>query len=49
MGPLPDYIAVLPFENLSSDKENVYFTAGVQNEILADLAKILSHYRRMRR
>ena len=30
-------IAVLPFENLSSDKENAYFTDGVQDEIpLAD-------------
>src|SRR6266403_175645 len=33
-------IAVLPFENLSSDKENGYFTDGVQDEILTDLAKI---------
>jgi serine/threonine-protein kinase len=33
-------IAVLPFENLSSDKENAYFTDGVQDEILADLAKV---------
>ena len=33
-------IAVLPFENLSSEKENAYFTDGVQDEILADLAKI---------
>ena len=33
-------IAVLPFENLSSDKENAYFTEGVQDEILTDLAKI---------
>src|SRR5260370_9395918 len=32
--------AVLPFENLSSDKENAYFTDGVQDEILTDLAKI---------
>ena len=31
-------IAVLPFENLSSDKENSYFTDGVQDEILTDLA-----------
>jgi len=30
----------LPFENLSSDKENSYFTDGVQDEILTDLAKI---------
>jgi TolB-like protein/class 3 adenylate cyclase/Tfp pilus assembly protein PilF len=33
-------IAVLPFENLSDDKQNSYFTDGVQDEILADLAKI---------
>ena len=33
-------IAVLPFENLSSDKENSYFADGVQDEILTDLAKI---------
>ena len=33
-------IAVLPFENLSSDKENAYFTEGVQDEILTDLAKV---------
>src|SRR5205823_2520701 len=33
-------IAVLPFENLSTDKENAYFTDGVQNEILTELAKI---------
>src|SRR5437773_9500083 len=33
-------IAVLPFENLSSDKENAFFTDGVQDEILTDLAKI---------
>jgi TolB-like protein len=33
-------IAILPFENLSSDKDNAYFTDGVQDEILTDLAKI---------
>ena len=33
-------IAVLPFENLSSDKENAYFTDGVQDEILTDLSKV---------
>jgi TolB-like protein/Tfp pilus assembly protein PilF len=33
-------VAVLPFENLSSDKENAFFTDGVQDEILTDLAKI---------
>src|SRR5437763_15636968 len=33
-------IAVLPFENLSDEKENAYFTDGVQNEILTGLAKV---------
>ncbi len=33
-------IAVLPFENLSEEKENAFFSDGVQNEILTDLAKI---------
>src|SRR5919106_2015296 len=33
-------IAVLPFENLSSEKENAYFADGVQDEILARLSKI---------
>jgi TolB-like protein/Tfp pilus assembly protein PilF len=33
-------IAVLPFENLSDDKENAYFTEGVGDEILTDLAKV---------
>ena len=33
-------IAVLPFENLSRDPDNAYFTEGIQDEILARLAKI---------
>jgi TolB-like protein/integral membrane sensor domain MASE1/Flp pilus assembly protein TadD len=33
-------IAVLPFENLSAEKENAYFADGVQDEILTRLAKI---------
>ena len=33
-------VAVLPFENLSSDKENAYFADGVQDEILTNLARI---------
>jgi TolB-like protein/Tfp pilus assembly protein PilF len=33
-------IAVLPFENLSEDKANEYFTEGIQEEILTRLAKI---------
>ena len=38
--PLPAGIAVLPFENLSADPENAFFSDGVQDEILNDLAKI---------
>jgi len=37
---LPASVAVLPFENLSADPENAFFTFGVQDEILNDLAKI---------
>jgi len=33
-------IAVLPFENRSEDKANVYFAEGVQDEILTRLSKI---------
>ena len=33
-------IAVLPFENLSSDPENAYFATGVQDEILTRLSRI---------
>jgi serine/threonine-protein kinase len=33
-------IAVMPFENLSDDRENTYFADGVQEEILTDLANI---------
>jgi serine/threonine-protein kinase len=33
-------IAVLPFENLSEDKANAYFAAGIQDEILTRLAKL---------
>ncbi len=33
-------IAILPFENLSRDPDNAYFTEGIQDEILARLAKI---------
>jgi len=36
----PKSVAVLPFENLSSDKENAFFTDGVQDQILTDLAQI---------
>jgi TolB-like protein len=41
IAPIPyKSIAVLPFENLSADPENAFFTDGVQDEILNDLAKI---------
>src|ERR1044072_6645671 len=33
-------VAVLPFENLSDEKENVYFAQGIQNEILTKLAAV---------
>jgi TolB-like protein/class 3 adenylate cyclase/Tfp pilus assembly protein PilF len=40
-GAIPDKsIAVLPFENLSDDKQNAYFADGVQDEILTNLAKV---------
>jgi TolB-like protein/class 3 adenylate cyclase/Tfp pilus assembly protein PilF len=39
--PVPEKsIAVLPFDNLSDEKQNAFFTDGVQDEILTDLAKI---------
>jgi TolB-like protein len=33
-------IAVLPFQNLSANQENAFFTDGVQDEILTHLAKV---------
>jgi serine/threonine protein kinase len=33
-------VAVLPFENLSPDKENAYFASGMQDEILTKLAQL---------
>ena len=33
-------VAVLPFQNLSSDPENAYFADGIQKEVLTRLAKI---------
>src|SRR5437762_1768373 len=38
--PLTTGIAVLPFENLSDDKEHAFFADGVQDDILIKLAKI---------
>ena len=36
----PKSIAVLPFENLSEDKANVYFADGIHEEILTRLSRI---------
>jgi TolB-like protein/Flp pilus assembly protein TadD len=33
-------IAVLPFENLSDDKENAYFADGIQDDVLTNLSKV---------
>jgi TolB-like protein/DNA-binding winged helix-turn-helix (wHTH) protein/Tfp pilus assembly protein PilF len=33
-------VAVLPFDNLSEEKQNAYFAVGVQDEIMSDLARI---------
>ena len=38
--PMERSIAVLPFENLSSDKDNAYLAEGIQDEILTRLSKI---------
>lgn len=39
---LANSIAVLPFENLSSDPDNAFFSAGLHEEILNQLAKLRS-------
>jgi TolB-like protein/Tfp pilus assembly protein PilF len=39
-GAIEKSIAVLPFENLSDEKQNAYFADGVQDEILTHLSKI---------
>src|SRR5438309_2224764 len=33
-------IAVLPFDNLSDEKENAYFADGIQDDVLTNLSKI---------
>ncbi len=33
-------VAILPFENLSNEKENAYFADGVQDEILTGLSRV---------
>src|SRR5204863_5713273 len=39
-GEMERSIAVLPFENLSGDKENAYLAEGIQDEILTRLSKV---------
>lgn len=39
-GPAPQSIAVLPFENMSADPEQEYFSDGVSEEILDKLASV---------
>ena len=38
--PTEQSIAVLPFENISANKDDAYFADGVQDEILNNLAKV---------
>src|SRR5204863_7238655 len=38
--PITTGIAVLPFENLSDEKEHGFFADGVQDDILTKLAKV---------
>ena len=38
--PSEKSIAVLPFENFSDNKENSYFAAGIQDDVLTSLAQI---------
>jgi serine/threonine protein kinase/tetratricopeptide (TPR) repeat protein len=38
--PIQKSIAVLPFENISANKDETYFADGVQDEILANVARI---------
>jgi serine/threonine protein kinase/Tfp pilus assembly protein PilF len=38
--PVPNGVAVLPFENLSGDPKNAYFAEGIHEEILTRLASI---------
>src|SRR5256714_4010242 len=40
VGRISAGIAVLPFENLSDDKEDAFFADGVQDDVLTKLAKI---------
>jgi TolB-like protein/Tfp pilus assembly protein PilF len=40
IGQIPAGIAVLPFENLSDDREDAFFADGIQDDVLTKLAKI---------
>ena len=41
LAPVPEKsIAVLPFQNLSDDRENAFFAEGVHDDILSSLARI---------
>jgi serine/threonine-protein kinase len=40
LAPTEKSIAVLPFENLSNDREDAFFADGVQDDLLTKLAKI---------
>ena len=38
--PIPDSIAVLPFFNISTEKENDYFSEGLTEEVIMNLSKL---------
>jgi serine/threonine protein kinase/Tfp pilus assembly protein PilF len=38
--PIPKSIAVLPFDNLSDNKENEYFSDGLTSEVIYELSKL---------
>jgi TolB-like protein/Flp pilus assembly protein TadD len=40
VSPPEKSIAVLPFENLSDDQQNMHFADGIQDDILSSLAKV---------
>jgi serine/threonine protein kinase/Flp pilus assembly protein TadD len=40
VGPADKSVVVIPFENLSPDPENAFFTDGLTEELIADLSKV---------